>query len=55
MSYETLILAKYEGEEKEEMLLAECQMFADFAVLATMKWLARAAEALIQNLKSRFW
>ncbi len=54
MSYETLILAKYEGGEKEEKLLVDCQMFADF-VPATMKWLAHAAEALIQNLKSRFW
>ena len=54
MSYETLILAKYEGGEKEEKLLVVCQMFVDF-VPSMMKWLARAAEALNQNLKSRFW
>ena len=53
MTYETFILAKNEGEEKEEQLFVDCQLFADF-VLAMMKWLARAAEALDQNLKSRF-
>lgn len=52
MTYETLILAKYEGEEKEEQL-ADCRLYAD-CFLASLKWLAHAAEALDQNLEKRF-